>query len=112
MQREVKKYLFDILQACNAIETFIIGKKQADFESDELLRSAVERKFEIAGEALSQLLKVDPLIADLVTDAPKIIAFRNRLIHGYDQVSQDLVWAIITRDLPLLTREVNALLNG
>ena len=79
---EVRKYLFDVLQACELLLRFTSGKTFDEYAKDELLRSAVERQFEIIGEALGQALRVDSALAGAVTDSGRIIAFRNRLIHG------------------------------
>jgi hypothetical protein len=73
-----------------------------------MLRAAVERQFEIIGEALSQLARLDESLASRITDHRRIIAFRNILIHGYTDVDDRLVWDIVSTKLPLLRREVDA----
>jgi len=83
MQLEAQKYLFDIRHAADRIARFCAGKTFESYRNDELLRSAVERQFEIMGEALSQLARHDPEVAAKIQDHRKIIAFRNRLIHAY-----------------------------
>ena len=66
-------------------------------------RSAVERQFEIVGEALNQLRRVAPDFAERVPDLPRIVAFRNLLIHGYAAIDDRLVWEVATeRTAPLL----------
>jgi uncharacterized protein with HEPN domain len=75
-----------------------------------LPRSAVERQFEIVGEALSQLARVDPARASRVTDYRGIIAFRNILIHGYADIDNELVWVVVDEGLPILRSEIAALL--
>ena len=80
---ETLKYLYDIAEACRLLEEFTVGKSLADYESDALLRSAVERQFEIIGEALRLAIREEPVLAGLITNSSRIIAFRNRLIHGY-----------------------------
>ena len=75
-----------------------------------MLRSAVERQFEIIGEALNQLLRREPVLQKKISNAPLIIAFRNRLIHGYANVSDEVVWGIVEGYLPVLSGEVQALL--
>jgi uncharacterized protein with HEPN domain len=77
-----------------------------------MLRSAVERQLEIIGEALSRAVAVDPRLRDRITETPRIIAFRNRLIHGYASVSDEVVWGIVQGKRPVLCREVHDLLRG
>jgi uncharacterized protein with HEPN domain len=107
---EVRKYLFDIAEACSLISRFTTGKSFEDYTSDPLLRSGVERQFEIAGEALSRLLQLSPDLIGRITDAKRIVAFRNRLIHGYASVADELVWGVVERNLDVLQREVAELL--
>lgn len=76
-----------------------------------MLRAAVERKFGIAGEALSQLLRHFPDYRDRITTVSGVVAFRNQIIHGYATVRDDMVWEIVQTYLPMLHREVAALLD-
>ena len=108
---EVRKYLFDIQQACDLLLKFTRGKSFVDYSADPLLRSAVERQFEIAGEARSQLLRFEPTIASRISHTRRIIAFRNRLIHGYDSLADDIVWGVLETNLPTLRHEVETLLD-
>ena len=108
---EVHKYLFDISQACDLLLEFTQGKSLADYSRDPLLRSAVERQFEVLGEALKQALRVEPALSGHISDTPRIIAFRNRLIHGYASVSDELVWGVLEVNMPTLCREVQRLLH-
>ena len=91
MPRDARKYLWDAQSASRAITDFTEGKTYDDFAQDLLLRSAVERQFEIIGEALSQLAKSHPEIAAKVPDLPRIVAFRNILIHGYAAIDRATV---------------------
>ena len=75
-----------------------------------MLRAAVERQFEIIGEALAQLAKLDRMVAERISEHSRVIAFRNILIHGYADVDL-LVWDIVQTKLPVLRREVEALLK-
>ena len=93
--RDVKKYLYDISEACRLIEEFTAGKAYVDYHTDPLLRSAVERQFEIIGEALRLLLQCDSAMKERISNAPRIIDFRNRLIHGYATVSDEVVWGVV-----------------
>ncbi len=112
MRLEVKKYLYDIHFAANLLAEFTHGKTFADYGRDAMLRAAVERKFEVIGEAMSQLAKVDALVAARISDYQRIIAFRNILIHQYTDVDDRLVWDIVETNLPMLAREVDALLKN
>jgi uncharacterized protein with HEPN domain len=76
-----------------------------------MLRSAVERQLTIVGEALNRLKKIDPATVSSITNARQIIAFRNILVHGYNVVRDEVVWGILEADLPILSREVNTLLE-
>lgn len=110
MRLEARKYLFDIRQAADRVAQFCEGKKFEDYRSDELLRSAVERQFEIMGEALSQLAKCDAELADRIKDHRKIIAFRNILIHAYATVDDRIVWGVVEGNLPALRAALAELL--
>jgi len=75
-------------------------------------RSAVERKFEILGEALNRLQKSDPTLATQIPEHRKIISFRNVLIHGYDMIDESVVWSIVQQDLPTLAKQIDSMLLG
>lgn len=109
MRLEVKKYLFDIEQAARLLTSFVQGKSLDDYLADPLLRSGVERQFEIIGEATSQLAKIDPKCAQGIADYQKLIAFRNVLIHGYAEVDDHLVWDLLESRLPELVKNVTTL---
>ena len=111
MQLNSKKYLFDIQQACERISKFVSGKSFADYEQDDLLRSAVERQFEIIGEAIAKLHKVDATTAEQIPEYRKIIAFRNILIHGYASIENATVWGVIEADLEPLKSAVSMMLR-
>jgi len=111
MQREVKTYLEHILDACRAIERFTAEKNLEEFFHDDLVSSAVIWKFEIIGEAIRRVVEHDLSIENSLPDARQIIRFRNRLIHGYDVIDFEIVWAVIKRDIPRLRQEIETLLN-
>jgi uncharacterized protein with HEPN domain len=108
---EVNKYLFDVWQACELLAQFAAGKTLIDYQRDALLRSGIERQFEIVGEALNKAIKLDAEIATQISDASRIIAFRNRLIHAYAAVSNEVVWGIVEAYLPRLRHEISDLLQ-
>jgi uncharacterized protein with HEPN domain len=109
MRLEAKKCLYDIQQAVDLLAEFTAGKTFADYERDAMLRAAVEREFEIVGEALSRLAKLDNSLAAKISEHRRIIAFRNILIHGYAEVDSQLVWDVVETKLPILRREIETL---
>ncbi len=111
MDNKEKKYLFDIQVCIVNIETYIGEPKLFDrFESNQMLQDAVERNLEIIGEAINQLLKINPSIS--ISNAIRIVDARNKIIHGYDYLEPVNIWAIVINHLPTLKQEVNGLLNG
>jgi uncharacterized protein with HEPN domain len=110
MQPEAAKYLYDIKCAADLLGEFIAGITSEDYARQPMVRAAVERQFEIIGEALSQLAKRDQNSVNQITDYQRIIAFRNILIHGYAQVDDRLVWDVVETKLPRLREEVEELL--
>jgi uncharacterized protein with HEPN domain len=106
MEREVLKHLCDIEAAALAIRQFVSGKSREDYDQDELLRSAVERKFEIIGEALNQIKRRDPAVLERIREHRSIVSFRNILIHGYDSIDNRIVWGVIEADLDNLLEDV------
>lgn len=94
-----------------AIRAFTAASGLAEYQRDDQLRSAVERKFEIIGEALSRLGRQAPEVARRISDLPAIIAFRNRITHGYDAIDDLVVWDIVQQKVPKLEQEVACLLN-
>lgn len=108
---EVRKLLFDVAEACELVQQFTAGKTFEDYATDAFLRSAVERQFEIIGEALGQALRFDPSLSDHISSTKRIIAFRNRLIHAYSSIAHEVVWGIVEANLPVLLREVRSLLE-
>ncbi len=111
MQRDARAYLWDVLSAADAIHRFVAGVDASTYSEAEVIHSAVERKFEIIGEALGQLLKLDPAMADQVPNVREIIAFRNLLIHGYAAVEHARVLRIVEESLPGLRSAVAELLG-
>lgn len=98
--RDIRVWLVDALVAGSYARTFVNGRTLAEYQADEMLSSAVERKMEILGEALNRVLKMRPDLAEQFPDAAGIIGFRNILAHDYDRVSHLLVWSILIESLP------------
>jgi uncharacterized protein with HEPN domain len=112
MRTPVKKRLLDALNACRAIESFTTCRTFAEFEQNLMLRSAVERQFEIVGEALNQAQADEPELSNLIPDLRRIVGMRNRIIHGYDSVDDELLWQTIQSHIPPLTRRLAELLES
>jgi uncharacterized protein with HEPN domain len=91
MADELLKHLYDIREAASAIFRFIRGKTFDDYEHDELLRSGIERKFEMIGEALNRIRGDEPTILDKMREHRNIVSFRNILAHGYDNIDNRIV---------------------
>jgi uncharacterized protein with HEPN domain len=107
MTIQAKKFLSDILQAIELIESFVIDIKDFDdYFTDKKTQSAVERQLGIIGEALNKFEKLFPDLQ--ISNARKIVGFRNRLIHTYDSVDPSMVWAILKNHLGPLKDEVKS----
>ncbi len=111
MHPKSPKWLQDILDACELIQTAGAGRTLADYEHDRVLRSAVERNFEIIGEALNRIRQNDPALADRIPESRAIIGFRNLLIHGYDSIDHSRVWEVIRKDVPQLRLQITQFLK-
>ena len=110
MRPESRKYLWDASQAVDRITRFVADRSFQAYQADELLRSAVERQFEVIGESLAQLRAVDPETAASVPESARIVAFRNLLIHGYAMVDDKIVWGVVEGSLPQLREALRRLL--
>jgi uncharacterized protein with HEPN domain len=111
MHPDAAKLLWDAQLAADRVSRFCAGKTFANYDADELLCSAVERQLEIVGESLNQLSRVDAATASLLPDLPRIVAFRNVLIHGYASVDNHIVWGVIETNLPPLITALHRLLE-
>lgn len=112
MPRDARAYLYDMRQASALIAEFTAGLDFDAYVADAKVRSAVERQFEIIGEALGQLAKLDPEAASRISEHRRIIAFRNILVHGYAGVDDMLVWDMVVTRLADLRREVEEQLGA
>ena len=110
MNAAARTRLHDALRACRVIVGFVQGYTFAEYEQSLLLRSAVERQFEIVGEALRQAELADGTVTAHVSNLRQIVGLRNRIIHGYDLVDQQLLWSIVRDELPTLIAQLTATL--
>ncbi len=111
MDNDIKGWLYDILRAIMEIESFFSNqpKEFIDYQNDLRTRRAVERNIEIIGEALNRILKNDDTLS--IANSRKIVDTRNRITHGYDTVSDEVIWGIVNKHLPILQKEIEELLG-
>ena len=111
MDNTIKTWLYDILSSINEIGSYFVDtpKLFEVYQNDLKTKRAVERNIEIIGEAMSRILKEDNHIQ--ISNSKKIVDVRNRIIHGYDSVSDDVIWGIVIKNLPVLQKEVEVLLG-
>lgn len=102
MPHSVRKLLLDIILACEETRGFCAGKDLAAFQSDRILQLAVERQFEINGEALGRLERIDPDLPAKIPEHRQIIGFRNLIAHGYDVIDDAALWDFVCNRLPEL----------
>jgi uncharacterized protein with HEPN domain len=109
MSNRTAKLLFDVLESGRSIQQWCAGRSFEEYESDRQFRRAIEREFEIIGEALSRLRQADESTAGMISELPRIVGFRNRIVHGYDAIDDATVWGIAIDHLPKLLAEVESL---
>lgn len=109
---KVSKYLYDVFEACTEIEeeTNLRGRSFEIFCKDRVFRKFVERNFEIIGEAMNRILKINPEIS--ISSARKIVNTRNLVIHSYDSLDKEILWGIVIRHLPILKAEVAQVMDN
>lgn len=110
MPRSRLAYLSDIVDACAAIERFMVGVGPEAYLASELTRSAVERQLILIGEAVGSLLRLEPDLAGSISHARRIVDFRNQLAHDYAAVNDAVVWAITADEVPVLRQECERIL--
>ena len=110
VSREEKKLLKDIKDAILSIDEHLEGRRIfSEYLDNKTKRRAVERELEIIGEAAGNLLKLYPDI--VLSYARLIVDLRNRVIHAYDTIDNEIIWKIIMKDIPILQDEINSLLS-
>lgn len=112
MQLDAKKYLFDVVTACDAILGFIRDRDFTEYEADLMLRSAVERQLMIIGEALNNARHLDVTVAENLPEARDVVQLRNIIAHGYAVVENATIWGIVQADVPKLREHVKTMLAG
>ncbi len=111
MPPDARAYLWDARRASERVTDFIADRTWDEYSTDVFLRSAVERQFEIVGEALNLLRRTDTDLAGRIEDLPRIVAFRNLLVHGYASIDDRIVWEVATSRVPVLLELLNVLLG-
>ena len=110
MQLEIQKFLFDIKTSIDSINEYLGENRDFNtYKANKLLKRGIEREFEIIGEAASRILKIDSNFP--IEDARKIVDLRNWVIHGYDRIDDVIIWGIISKQLPILQKQVESLLR-
>ena len=110
MTDKTPKLLLDAVQAIDLVREFVAGISLAEYKADKMRRSAVERQLEILGEACSRLAKFEPALLDSVVNLKLAIDLRNRIIHGYDSVDDEIVFFTVADDLSDLYAALSKLL--
>lgn len=111
MDNRIRSWLLDIGRSINEIVDFLPEKRDfLVYKNDLKTKRAIERNIEIIGEATKRILEIEPTIR--IQNARKIVDTRNRIIHGYDKISDEIIWSIVVRDLPVLQQEVEELLRS
>ena len=111
MNERLLKYLYDIKLAIEETEIFFENKPKIfqEYKKNILLKRGIERNLEIIGEAMNRILVIDPDFP--IENARRIVSLRNQIIHGYDSVSDENIWAIIINHITKLQLEINNLIN-
>jgi uncharacterized protein with HEPN domain len=112
MNDEIQKLLFDVKLASEDIIKFINNLDYSGFLKNKMVQKAVEREFEIIGEALNRIKRLNPEIMEDISEHHRIIGFRNILTHGYDVIDEKLVWDAVTIHLPILQKEIKKLIEA
>ncbi len=109
MPHNKEQLLYDIIEGIKTIEVFAKNKSFEEFDNERLLQAGVERELEIIGEALNRLNRLDPSIAEQITEVHRIIGMRNILAHGYDVIENQIIWKVIKDKLGKLKSEAEGL---
>lgn len=113
MDEKILKYLHDIQLAISEIDSYF-DRKPKDFTSyrqNVMLKRAVERGLEIIGEAVNKIIKRDESYLSKISEAKSIIGLRNLVIHAYDSISDEAIWAVLINHLPKLKEEISTLIK-
>ena len=114
MDERILKWLYDINLAIAEIESYFSKRNKDffDYRKNTMLKRAVERDFEIIGEAMKRILDKDASFVAIITESKSIIGLRNQVIHAYDSISDEIIWSILINHLPKLKKEIEELLKN
>ena len=111
MLYDVRQSVMDALDACCDIQEFTKEYTLESYQADRPRRLSVERLFEILGEAFKRIDVADPLFRNHLPEMGEVIGMRNRLVHGYDVVDDETVWATVKENVPALMAKLTEWLN-
>jgi len=111
MTEKQLKLLYDVKLAIDEIDTFFQAepKTYENYKNNILLRRAVERNLEIIGEAMNRILRDEPSFP--IENAIRIVGLRNQIIHGYDSVSDETIWGVVTLHIPKLKTDIEKMIK-
>ena len=107
MELEIEKLIIDIQKAISEIKMFTMGKEFTDFANDRGLQLIVEREFEIIGEAMNRIIRINPETYEMILDIHKIIGLRNILAHGYNIIEYEILWDIVENKIRTLEEDIS-----
>ncbi len=111
MRREAGAHLWDAAEAARLVREFASGKTESEFNSDLIVRSAIERQMEILGEAFKRLRRDDADTAARVPGLDRIVGMRNVLAHEYGDIDYEILWRATTTEIPTLIPILNQLVD-
>ena len=109
-ERKWGLFLMDILERIDRVKSYVAGFTYEEFLQDSKTQDAVVRNLEVIGEA-ARLIPEDIRQRHSEIPWPQMIALRNRLIHGYFVVDYEIVWDIVTNELPPLRKHLEEILE-
>ncbi|MDH5598982.1 MAG: DUF86 domain-containing protein [Cyclobacteriaceae bacterium] len=113
MDHKIQKWLYDVKIAIEEIDSFFVGQPMifSEYQKNKMRKRAVEREFEIIGEAINRIIKKDESYIEKIRDSLNIVGLRNLVIHAYDNISDENIWAILINHLPRLRQDIELLLQ-
>lgn len=112
MQPRALKYILDIESVIEELEHFksLVENNFENYQKEIVVKRATERNLEIIGEAIKKFHSIEPNLK--ISSSAKIIGLRNLIAHAYDSVDDEIIWAIIQKNIPTLSEEIKKLKAG